>query len=154
MPSRTNKHFLTIREYGAIGNGTSFAIGVAAARPDSRVVLFDGDGSVLMHIQELETMHRHNMRILIVVMNDGAYGSEIHKLRSEGLSETGAAFGFADLAGIARGFGLHGQTITDVSQIPAALEELEHIEGPALWDLRVSDKVISRITRQAHPQRS
>ena len=90
----------------------------------------------------------------VVVMNDGAYGSEIHKLRSEGLSETGAAFGFADLAGIARGFGLHGQTITDVSQIPAALEELEHIEGPALWDLRVSDKVISRITRQAHPQRS
>ncbi len=154
MPSRTNKHFLTIREYGAIGNGTSFAIGVAAARPDSRVVLFDGDGSVLMHIQELETMHRHNMRILIVVMNDGAYGSEIHKLRSEGLSETGAAFGFADLAGIARGFGLHGQTITDVSQIPAALEELKQIEGPALWDLRVSDKVISRITRQAHPQRS
>ena len=154
MPSRTNEHFLTIREYGAIGNGTSFAMGVAAARPDSRVVLFDGDGSALMHIQELETMHRHNMRILIVVMNDGAYGSEIHKLRSEGLSETGAVFGFADLAGIAKGFGLHGHTITDVSQIPAALEELEHIEGPAVWDLRVSDKVVSRITRQAHPQRS
>ena len=153
MPSRPNERFLTIREYGAIGNGTSFAMGVAAARPDSRVVLFDGDGSVLMHIQELETIQRHGMNILIVVMNDGAYGSEVHKLRSEGLSETGAVFGFADFAGIARGFGLHGRTITDIADIPAALEEFSRSGGATVWDLRVSDKVVSRITRQAHPPR-
>ena len=42
MPSRPQEQFLTIREFGAIGNGTSFAMGVAAARPDSTVVLFDG----------------------------------------------------------------------------------------------------------------
>jgi len=153
MPSRPNERFLTIREYGAIGNGTSFAMGVAAARPNSKVVLFDGDGSLLMHIQELETMRRHDMNILIVVMNDGAYGSEIHKLRSEGLSETGAVFGFADFAGIARGFGLLGRTITDVNDIPAALAEFSGNDGPAVWDLRVSDQVVSRITRQAHPPR-
>jgi len=153
MPSRTNERFLTIREYGAIGNGTSFAMGVAAARPDSPVVLFDGDGSMLMHIQELETIQRHGMNILIVVMNDGAYGSEVHKLRSEGLSETGAVFGFADFAGIARGFGLHGRTITDITDIPAALEEFSRGGGATVWDVRVSDKVVSRITRQAHPPR-
>ena len=56
MPSRPQEKFLTIREFGAIGNGTSFAMGVAAARPDSKVVLFDGDGSLLMNIQELETI--------------------------------------------------------------------------------------------------
>ena len=37
----------TIREFGAIGNGVSFAMGVAAARPERTVVLFDGDGSLL-----------------------------------------------------------------------------------------------------------
>ena len=36
--------FLTIREFGAIGNGLSYAIGVAAARPETQVVLIDGDG--------------------------------------------------------------------------------------------------------------
>jgi thiamine pyrophosphate-dependent acetolactate synthase large subunit-like protein len=153
MPSRSNEHFLSIREFGAIGNGTSFAMGVAAARPQSTVVLFDGDGSLLMSIQELETMQRHGMNILIVVMNDGAYGSEVHKLRSEGLSEAGSVFGFADFAGIARGFGLHGRTITDAADIPAAVEEFTRTGGAALWDLRVSDKVVSRITRQAHPPR-
>lgn len=75
MPSRPQTHFLTIREFGAIGNGISFAMGVAAARPKDTVVMFDGDGSLLMHIQELETISRHNFNILIVVLNDGAYGS-------------------------------------------------------------------------------
>lgn len=153
MPSRPNSRFLTIREFGAIGNGTAFAIGVAAARPDSTVVLFDGDGSLLMNIQELETIHRHRMNLLIVVMNDGAYGSEVHKLRSEGLSEDGSVFGFANFEGIAKGFGLDGRTITDVAEIPAAVEAFARTGGAAVWDLRVSDKVVSRITRQAHPQR-
>jgi thiamine pyrophosphate-dependent acetolactate synthase large subunit-like protein len=153
MPSRPNERFLTIREFGAIGNGTSFAMGVAAARPDRPVVLFDGDGSLLMNIQELETIHRHGLNILVVVINDGAYGSEVHKLRSEGLSEAGSVFGFTDFAGIARGFGLDGRTITDAAQIPAAIDAFARSGGAALWDLRVSDKVVSRITRQAHPPR-
>jgi Thiamine pyrophosphate enzyme, C-terminal TPP binding domain len=38
---------------GAIGNGISLAIGVAAARKNGKVVLFESDGSLLMHIQEL-----------------------------------------------------------------------------------------------------
>jgi len=153
MPSRTQERFLTIREFGAIGNGTSFAMGVAAARPDSKVVLFDGDGSLLMNIQELETISRHGMNILIVVMNDGAYGSEVHKLRSEGLAEEGSVFGYADFADIAKGFGLDGHTITDVAQIPDLVETFKSSPRGAVWDMRVSDKVVSRITRQAHPQR-
>ena len=44
-----------------------------AARLDKNVVLFDGDGSLMMHVQELETIKRHRMNILIVVINDGAY---------------------------------------------------------------------------------
>ena len=153
MPSRSNERFLTIREFGAIGNGTSFAMGVAAARPDSKVVLFDGDGSLLMNIQEMETISRHQMKILIVVMNDGAYGSEVHKLRSEGLSEEGSVFGYTDFASVARGFGLDGHTVTDIAQIPALVETFKQSSKGAVWDMRVSDKVVSRITRTAHPQR-
>ena len=88
-----------------------------------------------------------------MVMNDGAYGSEVHKLRSEGLSEAGSVFGFADFAGIAKGFGLDGQTITDAAEIPAAVEAFARRGGAAVWDMRVSNKVVSRITRQAHPPR-
>lgn len=151
MPSRPLERFLTIREFGAIGNGISFAMGVAAARPDRTVVLFDGDGSVMMHIQELETIRRHNLNILICVLNDGAYGSEIHKLRSEGLSDEGAMFGRPDFARIAGGFGIGGARVSDLSALPDLVAEFRKTGGAAIWDFPVSDKVISPVMRRFHP---
>jgi thiamine pyrophosphate-dependent acetolactate synthase large subunit-like protein len=151
MPSRPQEKFLTIREFGAIGNGISFAMGVAAARPDRTVVLFDGDGSLMMHVQELETIKRHRLNILIVVMNDGAYGSEVHKLRSEGMPEEGSVFGYCDFAGIARGFGLAGRTFKSLDDLPKALPEFAASGRAAVWDFHVSDKVLSPTIRRAHP---
>jgi thiamine pyrophosphate-dependent acetolactate synthase large subunit-like protein len=152
MPSRAQEKFLTIREFGAIGNGISFAMGVAAARPDRTVVLFDGDGSLMMHVQELETIRRHGLNILIVVMNDGAYGSELHKLRSEGMPEDGSVFGYCDFAAIARGFGLAGQTIRNVDDVPKLVAQLAASGGAAVWDFHVSARVASPTIRRAHPQ--
>ena len=151
MPSRPQEKFLTIREFGAIGNGISFAMGVAAARPEIPVVLFDGDGSLMMHVQELETIKRHALRILIVVMNDGAYGSEVHKLRSEGMAEDGAVFGYCDFAAIARGFGLGGQTVKSLADLPMLVKQFAATGGAAIWDFHVSDKVVSPTIRRAHP---
>jgi thiamine pyrophosphate-dependent acetolactate synthase large subunit-like protein len=154
MPSRAQERFLTIREFGAIGNGISFAMGVAATRSDRPVVLFDGDGSLMMHVQELETIRRHKLNILLVVMNDGAYGSEIHKLRAEGLSDAGAVFGRADLAAIARGFGLAGETVTETAALPSMVTRFAAEGGAAVWDVPVSDRVISPVIRRAHSARS
>jgi len=151
MPSRPNERFLTIREFGAIGNGISFAMGVAAARPNSTVVLFDGDGSLMMHVQELETIKRHRLNILIIVMNDGAYGSEVHKFRSEGMPEAGSVFGRPDFAAIARGFGLGGQTFTSLDGLPKRVKEFAASGGAAVWDFHVSDRVVSPTIRRAHP---
>jgi acetolactate synthase I/II/III large subunit len=151
MPSRRQEKFLTIREFGAIGNGISFAMGVAAARPDQTVVLFDGDGSLMMHAQELETIQRHGLKILIVVMNDGAYGSEVHKLRSEGMPEDGAVFGYSDFAAIARGFGLAGETVKNLDDLPKLVAQFRASAGGAVWDFHVSDKVVSPTIRRAHP---
>ncbi len=151
MPSRPQERFLTIREFGAIGNGISFAMGVAAARPDQTVVLFDGDGSLMMHVQELETIKRHRMNILIIVMNDGAYGSEVHKFRSEGMPEDGSVFGRCNFAGVARGFGLDGKTFKRLDDLPKLLEEFAASGGAAVWDFHVSDRVVSPTIRRAHP---
>ena len=153
MPSRPNERFLTIREFGAIGNGISFAMGVAAARPDRTVVLFDGDGSLMMHIQELETIKRHGMKILIVLLNDGAYGSEVHKFRAEGMPEDGSVFGRPDFGAIARGFGLDGRTFTSLDGVPKLLGEFAAKGGAAVWDFHVSDKVVSPTIRRSHPTR-
>jgi thiamine pyrophosphate-dependent acetolactate synthase large subunit-like protein len=150
MPSRPFERFLTIREFGAIGNGISFAMGVAAARPDTTTVLFDGDGSLMMHIQELETIRRHGMGIVICVLNDSAYGSEIHKLRAEGLSDSGAVFGRTDFSAIARGFGIGGELVSDLAMLPDLVARVRPGQA-AVWDFPVSDQVVSPVIRKAHP---
>src|SRR5439155_8141496 len=111
MRGRRPENFHVLREFGAIGNSISIAMGVAAAKGNGRVVLIEGDGSLLMHIQELETIRRHGIKLLICVLNDGAYGAEIHKLRQDGLDDSGAIFGRTDFGSISKGFGLRGANV-------------------------------------------
>lgn len=132
-----------MRDFGAIGNSISYAIGVAAARKNGRVVLFEGDGSLLMHIQELEAVKRHGIKLLMVIANDGAYGAEIHKLRHDGIDDSGAIFGRPNFKAIAEGFGLRGATINDVSQIKGLMEEYEKGDTTMVWDVITSDKVVT-----------
>jgi len=148
MRGRKPETYHAVREFGAIGNGISLAIGVAAARKNGKAVLFEGDGSLLMHIQELEMVQRHGLRLLICVLNDGAYGSEIHKLRADGVDDTGAIFGRTDLASIAKGFGLRGTTVTDVSQFKSLFDAYQAQGTAELWNIHVSDRVVSPSTRR------
>ena len=132
-----------MREFGAIGNSLGYTLGVALARADGHVVLFEGDGSLLMHIQELETAKRHGLKFLIVVANDGAYGSEIHKLRKDGLSDKPVMFGRPGFEGIAKAFGHAARTITDLDQLDGAIESYEAGETAEVWDVYCSDQVMS-----------
>ena len=59
------------------------------------------------------------MKILIVVMNDSAYGSEVHKLKTEGLPEHGAVFGRPNFASIANDFGITAGMATAIDELPA-----------------------------------
>ncbi len=135
--------YASIRHFGAIGSGLSHAIGVAVARNDRKVLLIDGDGSLIMHIQELETIARHNIQMLIVALNDGAYGSEVHKLRMEGVSDGQVRFGRPDFASMAAGFSLRGARITDLKEIESRFED--HLRGTQaeIWDIPISGDVLS-----------
>ncbi len=143
MRGRKPENYHAIRDFGAIGNGISFAIGVAAAKKSGKVVLFEGDGSLLMHIQELEMVRRHRLKLLICVLNDGAYGAEIHKLRADGVDDSGSIFGRTDLASIAKGFGLRGATVTDASQFKLLFDAYQVQDTAELWNIHVSDQVVS-----------
>jgi thiamine pyrophosphate-dependent acetolactate synthase large subunit-like protein len=132
-----------MRDFGAIGNSIGYAVGVAAARKNGKVVLFEGDGSLIMHIQELETIRRHGLKLLICIMNDGAYGSEIHKFRQEGIDDSAAIFGRPDFAAIAKGFGLRGATVTDVRQLGELFENYQAQDTAEVWDIHISDQVIT-----------
>src|SRR5262245_41727145 len=135
--------YASIRHFGAIGSGLSHAIGVAVARNDRKVLLLDRDGSLIMHVQDLETIARHNIQMLIVALNDCAYGSEVHKLRMDGVSDQQVRFGRPDFASIARGFSLRGARIADLNEIEARFQD--HLRGTQteIWDIPISGDVLS-----------
>lgn len=151
MRGRMPDRFTAIREFGAIGNGLSFAMGVAAARRlgrDSKVVLIEGDGSLLMHIQELETLKRHGLRVLICVLNDGAYGAEIHKMRADGIDDSGAIFGRPPFESIARGFGLRGAEVRSLDAISKLFADFERQGETEIWNIQISDQVTAPSMRK------
>jgi len=150
MRGRKPENYHAIRAFGAIGSGISYAIGVAAARGNGRVVLFEGDGSFLMHIQELEMVARHRIKLLFCIFNDGAYGAEIHKLRADGVDDSGSMFGYTDFAAIAQGFGLRGTNVTDVAQLRPLFDAYAAAaqDKAEVWNIHISDKVVSPSTRR------
>ena len=148
MRGRKPENFHVMREFGAIGNSISIAMGVAAARNNGKVVLIEGDGSLLMHIQEFETMRRQGIKFLICVLNDGAYGAEIHKLRQDGLDDSGAIFGRPDFASIATGFGLRGTNVTDLGQLASLRHDYETADTAEVWNIPISDQVTSPTMRR------
>ncbi len=151
MNAHPQSHYNVIRDFGAIGNGTSFALGIAERYPDRPVILLDGDGSVMMHIQELETMARHGLNIMTVVLNDGGYGSEVHKLRASGATLAGSVFGRPDFASVGRGFGLAGTTATTQDDIAQAVRAFLISGKPAICDVHISDTIASpQIQRIKH----
>ncbi len=143
LRNREDGHFHAIREFGAIGNSLGIAIGIAAAKGDGKVLLLDGDGGTLMHIQELETLRSSNIKLLIGVLNDGAYGAELHKLREQGVDPACALFDRVDFRSIARGFGLAGAQVLKTEDVSPLFDAYIKSDTAAVWDIGISDEIVS-----------
>ena len=91
----------------AMGLASSMGLGIALARPELTVVVFDGDGSVLMNLGGLTTLARYRPRNLVHVVFDN------ESLLSVGGFPTATSTG-TDIAGIAAAAGIH-RTSTVIS---------------------------------------
>ncbi len=150
LKGRAGGKYHTPIDFGAIGSGLSAAIGVAVARGGDKIMLIDGDGSLYQHIQELETVRRHGLKLLICILNDGGYGAESHKFRATGGNPGHAIHGRGDIAAIARGFGLDAATVTSMGQFERLFAEHRQAPGSTLWDVRIDDLIPSRQYRRVH----
>jgi len=130
-------------EFASIGLGIGTALGVARARPDMPTVLVVGDGGLLMSLGELETVVRENLPLVIVVMNDRAYGAERHFLELRGLPIGRSMFPEADFAGIAAALGYEAAAIASVDDLQSLAGTLANPSGPILLDCLINPKIAS-----------
>ncbi|MEU5881945.1 acetolactate synthase [Spirillospora sp. NPDC047279] len=67
--------------YGCLGTGLGYAIAARVARPSSQVVLMLGDGAAGFSLMDADTLVRHNLPVVMIVGNNGAWGLEKHPMR-------------------------------------------------------------------------
>ncbi|GAA3975113.1 thiamine pyrophosphate-binding protein [Actinomadura viridis] len=134
----TDRALLAPWEFGSIGVGTAFGVGAAAGRPDRPVVVFEGDGSLLTSLGELDTLARTGLPVLVVVLDDAAYGAEVRKLAPRGADPGLARFPPRDLAAVARALGVPARVAGDAEAAEAAFDALLPLRGPALLQVRVA----------------
>ena len=112
------------------------------------VVAFDGDGSAMQNIQELDTAARLGIKLLYVVLNDEAYGMEYHKLRAVNLNGHLSVVPTPDFGAVGRVFGCRGRLARTLDEMVAAIDEFLAGDGPMVLDLRISRNVVSVYQRR------
>lgn len=136
-----HRGYLFSLEFAAIGLGLGTAVGAAVARPDRLSVLVVGDGALMMSLPDLETAVRHRVPLLVVVMNDGAYGSELAILSASGLPPDVGLFDNPSFAAVAEGLGAVGLTVRSIEEAGGIGAGLEGLEGPLVVDCHIDPSV-------------
>jgi acetolactate synthase I/II/III large subunit len=135
---------------GAMGYGLPAAIAAKSLHPDRTVIAFAGDGCFLMTGQELATAVRHQLAIVVIVVNNSQYGTiRMHQERHYPGRVHGTALVNPDFAAYARSFGAHGELVQATAEFAPALDRALAAGGPALIEIRIPEEAITPSTTLA-----
>lgn len=108
------------------------SIAAHLVHPDRKIFAIAGDGDFLMNVQEMETAHRLNADITVMVWEDGGYGLIAWKQDNEFGNHTDLSFGNPNWLELATAFGWQGQHVKRSRDLaPAIKAALDH-KGPSL----------------------
>ena len=146
-----NKHFcfgpghrLLAPQSGAMGYGLPAAIAASLAFPNRQVVCFAGDGDLQMGLAELGTVVQHGANLIILVLNNGAYGTiRMHQERKYPSRVSGTNLHNPDFAAVAEAFGMKGFCVRKTEDFSEAFEEASKSKTGALLELMVSVEAIT-----------
>ncbi|KAF0185265.1 MAG: thiamine pyrophosphate-binding protein [Hyphomonadaceae bacterium] len=133
---------------GCLGIGPGFAIGCQTAHLDRRVVQITGDGTMGFHIQELDTMVRHKLPIVTVVLNNQVWGMSIHgqQIMFGGNYNVITRLGGTRYADIAAAFGCHSERVTRHADVGPAVTRALQSGRAALVEVMTDPDVVHPVT--------
>jgi phosphonopyruvate decarboxylase len=136
---------LAVSCVGFMGGASSMGLGLALAQPQRRVVVLDGDGSLLMQLGSLATIAGAAPRNLThVVMANGVY----HTSGSQEIP----ANGHVDFAAMAKAAGYpHVETIDNFEEFRIRWPDLLTIDGPVLVQLATLEAELTPMTAPGGP---
>lgn len=131
------RSFLTSGGLGTMGYGLPAAIGAQLSLPERKVVLFTGDGSIMMNCQELSTVADNKLPIKIIVMNNQVLGmvNQWQRMFYGQRYSHSSTKGCTDFVKLAEAMGVAGLRVTKPEELTATLEQALQMEGPVLVDV-------------------
>jgi acetolactate synthase-1/2/3 large subunit len=130
---------------GAMGYALPAAIAAKSAHPERIVVAFAGDGDFLMTGQELATAVQHGLPVIVIVVNNGQYGTiRMHQERAYPARVHGTRLINPDFAAYARSFGAFGELVETTEQFAPAFERALAVGVTALLELRLPEDSFER----------
>ena len=140
--ARKPRQFLTSGGLGTMGYGLPAAMGAKLACSDKNVVLFTGDGSIMMNIQELATLADNNIDVKIVVLHNfilGMVGQWQRLFYNHHYSASELKYK-RDFVKIAQAMGIRGYRLTKAEELEDDLVEILFSKGAALIDVYVPEE--------------
>ena len=129
---------------GSMGYGLPAAIAAKLAHPERTVVALAGDGCLLMTAQELATAVQYGLPIVIIVANNGMYGTiRMHQERHYPGRVVGTTLVNPDFVALARSFGVAAERVELTEAFLPALRRALAADQPALIELRTDPEAIS-----------
>jgi len=136
-------------DFASVGMGFGTAMGFAIGAAERPTVLVMGDGGLFMTLGELETVVREGIPLVIVVMNDCAYGAELHYLKAYDMPVATSTFPDVDFAPVAEAFGFEAATVRTQEELRALAPLLAQPDGPILLDCKINASVAAPFMDEA-----
>ncbi len=129
---------------GSMGYGFPAAIAAKLAHPERVVVCMAGDGCFQMTLNEMSTAMQHGAAVVVVVANNGRYGTiRMHQEREYPGRVSGTDLVNPDYADLARAYGGHGEVVEAQADFPAAFARAAASGKPAIIELRLDRAMLT-----------
>jgi acetolactate synthase-1/2/3 large subunit len=129
---------------GSMGYGLPAAIGAKRLYPDRSVVCFAGDGDFMMHGQELATAVQYDLPIVIILLDNGMYGTiRMHQEKNYPARVFATELKNPDFCALAFAYGAHGERVQRTEEFAPALARALQSGKPALIHCLIDPQAIT-----------
>ena len=154
ITSNGSAHVITLQTYqlnkdqrlftnvgcASMGYGLPAAIGACIANNKQNIICVEGDGSIMMNLQELETVVGYNLPVKIILINNDGYLSiklsqEAFFNGEEFASSPSTGVTIPNFEKVANAFGIRYSSITNNDEIEDKLQEMMNTEGPCILEV-------------------
>lgn len=144
---KENQRFFSNSGDASMGYDLPAAIGACVANNLKNTVCFAGDGSIMMNLQELQTIKHHNLPIKIFLLNNDGYISikqtqnNFFEGRNTGAG-TNSGVTTPDFVKVGNAFGIESFRITNPQDVDISIEKMLNSENPMICEVMVNPDYI------------